>query len=370
MRVCHVINRLSSGGAQSVVQDIVRGASDIEYTICCLEASLEYELADTDIRVLNFDEQFKFDPRMLSRLFRFLQKEQFDVLHLHLPYSQVVGRVLSRVTGVDHVVSTFHSQPDNYHPVTRTLERITRPIDTVSVAVSKGVQRAHGGEASCYDGEVSDGWCTIYNGIDVERFRSNVTNADENPLRRRYDLGDAPVFLNASRYIPAKAQKDAIRAMSHVIDEYPNAMLFIIGRGPLQDELRDEVVKLGLEDNVKIPGFASGEELYAYYSVSDGFVLPSISEGFGIVLIEAMAAGIPVVATDIPGVNEVVVDGETGRIVPAKDPEQLATGMEDIVEPTNRETYAASAFRRVKAQFDIENMSASYVDLYRRVSQS
>lgn len=368
MRVCHLINRLSSGGAQSVVIDIVENSDGIDHTICCLEPSLEHDLSDDDTRVVNFDERFKFDPRAVFRLLRFLDTEQFDVLHLHLPYSQVVGRAVSLMTGPRCVVSTFHSHPENYHPVTRWLERITRPVDSASVAVSVGVQRSHDGTERVYDGGPVDGWCTIYNGIDVEAFRSRVRAVDPTSLRRRHGVGDGPVYLNASRYVREKSQRDAILAMEELVTEQPEAMLFIVGRGPLQEELQSLVDDLGLTDNVRIPGFVMGDELFEYFAASDAFILPSITEGFGIVLVEAMAASLPVVATDIPGVNEIVVDGQTGRLVPPNDPKTLAEAMVAVVEPDARREYGEAGGERARRLFDAERTVGNYVDLYRNLA--
>ena len=368
MKVCHVINRLSSGGAQQVVCDIVRNAPNVEHTICCLEPSLSCDLEGVNARIVELSGRFKFDPLMMIRFRQFVNNNSFDVLHLHLPYSQIVGRTISTITGVNRIVSTFHSPPEKFHPLTRTLERITRPRDTVSVAVSKGVQRANTSNACVYTGGDPGQWCTIFNGIDVEAFNSKVNREDTNSLEEKYEISDGPVFLNVSRYIPEKSQRDAIDAMVHVVDEYPSATLFIAGRGPLKNDLRQRVADRGLEDNVKVPGFVSQEELYAHYSLSDAFVLSSVSEGFGIVLIEAMAARLPVVATDIPGVNEVVSDGETGRIVPPRSPKSLAAALLKVVETEEQcAAYGAAGYDRALRLFDARTMADSYTQIYEHV---
>jgi glycosyltransferase involved in cell wall biosynthesis len=370
MKICFLINQLAPGGAPTLLLDIIRHTDDanIEYTVCFIEGddTLVPDFKDAGARVVDFGAVFKFDPRALARMARFFQQEHFDVLHAHLPYSQTLGRVFGRLGGVDHVISTQHSVPENYHPITATLERVTRPLDTKTIAISEGVEREFTGSAHQYEPGQRGQWCTIYNGVDVTGFNERVTSADTTDLESQYGIGDEPVFLNVGRYVPAKAQHDLIAAMDRVVNDYPDARLFIVGWGELEDELIEEVNERGLSENVTLTGRVPPADIHEYYALADVFVSSSRIEGLPIATLEAMASNLPVVATDIPGMHGVIEDGTTGLLVPPNDPEQLADAMVQAV--TLDEPYGTRGYDRAAATFDIRETTSSYKNIYKSVA--
>lgn len=206
-------------------------------------------------------------------------------------------------------------------------------------------------------------WCTIYNGVDVDGFRSKVEASDTTDARLQWGLGEGPVFLSVGRYISAKSQLDLIEAMKYVVYELPDAQLLIVGWGELEDELRAAVDERGLEENISITG--RQHPIHEYYRLADSFVLSSVRESFGIVLVEAMAAGLPVVATDVQGIPEIVEDGETGLLVPPRSPRQLADAMMELQDSERRERLGKAGYERARDEFDIERTVVQYVDLYR-----
>ena len=368
MNVCFLINQLAPGGAPTLLLDIVRhtdSAADVEYTVCFIEGddTLVPAFETAGARVVDFGAEFKFDPRALARMARFFRREEFDVLHAHLPYSQTVGRVLGRLGGLDAIVSTQHSAPNNYHPVTRFLERLTRPLDSRTVAVSKAVERLFTGAARAYEPGQTRQWCTIYNGLDTAEFGATVRAAETDPLRRKWDLGDGPILLNVGRYFAGKSQHTLIEAMTHVVDTVPDAQLLIVGWGELEDDLRSAVRAHGLDGTVHVTG--RGSPIHPYYRLADAFVLSSVRESFGIVLLEAMAAKLPVVATDVQGIPEVVDHGRTGLLVPPNDPKRLA---EAVVEALRTdEPFGENGYERAATEFDIRTTTTSYIELYREL---
>lgn len=370
MKVCFLINELAPAGAQTLLLDIVRNtdADDIEYTVCFIEGddSLVSDFENDDVRIVDFDAKFKFDPRTLGRMFRFFRREEFDVLHAHLPYSQTLGRVFGRVGNIEHIVSTQHNVPTNYHPITGTLERITRQLDSRTIAVSEGIERAFTGSARQYESNQSRQWCTIYNGVDVSGFNQRIMAADTTVLESQYDIGNGPVFLSVGRYVPAKAQHDLIAAMNRVVREQSDAQLFIVGWGELADELHQTVANFALESNVTITGRVSNDDLYRFYSCSDAFVSSSVREGLPIAHLEAMAAELPVVATEIPGVEEIIEHGRTGFLAPARSSSELADRMIEVVEAD--EPLGMNGYERAATMFDIGDTAAAHVKLYRELS--
>ena len=370
MHVCYLINNLRGDGAQRLVLDIIdNSGEDIRFTTCAFEKynPLEQEFREAGSNVVTFDAASKFDVRAIQRVFEYFRGADFDVLHAHLPYSQVLARVVGATGGARSVVSTQHNVPANYHPVERALERLTRPLDTTTIAVSDGVRQRFLAQSRPWETELTD-WRTIYNGIDVAQFNRGVREIDEQSARDRWGVSeDDLVYVNISRYVPAKAQTDAIRAMSGVVRSIPDARMVIAGGGQLERLLQRAVANLDLEDHVTLAGRVSDRSIYELYSIADVFVFPSIHEGFGIVLLEAMASELPVVATDIPGVRD-VVSNDTGVLVPSETPDELAKAMIRMRSPNRRRTFGKNGYRRALDAFDIDRVVDEHVRMYRTVS--
>jgi len=371
MKVCFLVNQLSPGGVASLLLDIVAHTdadADLDYTICYLEADDTHaaDFESTGVRVVNFDAEFKFDPRALWRMARFFRREEFDILHTHFPYTHVLGRVIGRLSGLTTIITTQHSVPENYHPIIGPLERITRPLDTRTVAISEGVEREFTGSAHQYEPGRSGQWCTIYNGVDVAGFNNRVGATDTTALESRYGIEDEPVFLSVGRYVPLKSQHDTIAAMEHVVQEWPDARLFLVGWGALEDDLTAAAADRGLTANVTLTGRVPHADIHEWYALADVFVMSSTIEGFGIAGVEAMAAELPVVATDVPGLRDVVTDGRTGLLVPPSAPGQLADAMVRAV--TTTEPYGVAGYERAAATFDIRRTTSSYLHLYRETA--
>ncbi|WP_336338462.1 glycosyltransferase [Haloarcula brevis] len=371
LRVCFLINKLAPDGAPTIVLNLVEQARDqpFDFTVCFFggDDTLRQDFEAAGARVVDFGavgEFPQFDPRSLPCMLRFFRQASFDVLHCHLPYSQSLGRLVGSVADIDHIVSTQHNVPANYHPIERVAERITRPLDSRTIAVSEGVQTAFTGESEVFDYGANGQWTTIPNGIDVDAFAGSVEAADGSAVHQEWGLSDSdPLFLNVARYEPQKRQETLIEAMGDVVDTAPSAHLLIVGWGSLESSLRTKVRNAGLSEAVTVTGRVP--EIHGYYAAADAFVSASAFEGLPVTILEAMAATCPVVATDIDGVREVVLDGETGRLVPPEEPTQMATAMRELTEHATRERYGAKGYDRVQNMFTVEQMVSRYTRLYR-----
>jgi len=167
-------------------------------------------------------------------------------------------------------------------------------------------------------------------------------------------MGDGPVIATAGRLVPVKDHKTLIAAFAKLRDSRP-ARLVIFGEGPLEGQLREQAKALGIEKDVLLPGYVNDPP--AFYEAADLFVLTSLSEGFGNVLIEAMEAGVPVVSTDAPhGPREILADGRYGALVPVGDSTALAAAMGEALDrPVDAATLKARA-----ADFGIDKIADRY----------
>jgi glycosyltransferase involved in cell wall biosynthesis len=149
--------------------------------------------------------------------------------------------------------------------------------------------------------------------------------------------------------------------MPDILEVLPTAQLIIVGEGPMKSELREVVRTHGLSEHVQITGRI--EDIHPYYKLADVFALASQFEGFGIVAVEAMAAGLPVVATRVDGLTEVVADGETGVLVSPGDKSELVSGLLRVLEG-NADSYGKAGRKRAEEVFGVESMVSSYDRLY------
>jgi len=365
--VCQLITALPYGGAEHMVRDLVDAIEEVEFTVGYFgaEDALVPDITATGATGKHFDEAFRFDPRAAFRLHRFLSEHHVDVLHLHLPYAQTVGRLIGSLHDVDGIVSTQHNVPSNYHPVTRTTERLTRSLDDTTVAVSQGVERAFTGTAHS-PSELGDEWCTIYNGIDVNEFARKTEAADGASVRDQLGIGpEATTFLNVGRYVPVKGQVALVRAFARSDSD---AHLAIVGHGELEDALRAEAKRRDVADSVHVTGRVP--EVHPYYAAADAFISASKAEGHPITVLEAMAAGLPVVAPDIPGVCEAVIDGETGILYPPGRSEGLVSAMSDLSDREKQHRYGTAGREHVSQHFDVDQMAETYARLYEQLYRS
>jgi glycosyltransferase involved in cell wall biosynthesis len=364
MQVCQLVNQLEPGGAQNLVLELVRHSDEISYTVCFLEddSTMANEFCDAGAEVVPLNGAFKFDPRAVRRFYDVVSEGSFDVVHTHLAYSQIVGRITARLASWTPVVSTHHTVPWNNHPVTGNLERLTRRLDAYTIAVSNGVRDGYASERLDRLWANDTQWRTILNGVDVAEFYRQAKTTDVAALRSQWDVEDKLVFVNVSRYVPQKGQLDLIKAMDILINDIPKAHLFIIGYGPLHNKLKHAVHERGLSDSITITGQI--RPIHGYYGFADAFVSSSVIEGLPLTHLEAMSAELPVIATDIPGVREVVDEGQTGRLIPPGRPDLLADAMRSLASAELRTELGKRGHEVAAARFNIDNALEQYVDLY------
>jgi glycosyltransferase involved in cell wall biosynthesis len=238
-------------------------------------------------------------------------------------------------------------------------------VDARTIAVSEGVERAFTGDSGRYKPGQHQQWCTIYNGIDTESIYNKVVHSDPQTVRKKWQVDADLIYLNISRYVEAKAQTDLIAAMADVVNTEPDSHLFLVGWGPLENRLKAAVEKNDLEEQVTVTGKVP--TVHEYYALADVFVSSSVFEGMPIAHLEAMAAGLPLVATDIPGVNEVVVPDENGFLVSPEQPTHLGEAMLALQNKDLRTRFGEASRHRAQKEFSIDETVETHLALYREL---
>jgi glycosyltransferase involved in cell wall biosynthesis len=205
----------------------------------------------------------------------------------------------------------------------------------------------------------------VYHGIEPPV--TQTLEREGQQIRRDLGIGqDAFVVGNVGRLAPQKGQRHLIAAMPLLLERVPNAHAVIAGAGDLEEYLRDLALELGAAERVHVLG--PRRDVPALMHAMDVFAMPSIWEGFGLVLLEAMAAGRPVVASRVATIPEVVLDGETGLLVPAGDPLALADALAQLAgDPEGARTMGEAGRERLRLHFSIEKMVGDTEMLYREV---
>jgi len=352
LRVVHVVSTLSIGGLEKVVLDLARHRTRDRFTmhVICLDRAgvlkPEFESLGVPVHVIGTR---GLVPTRIWRLARRLKEIKPDVLHTHNPQAHLHGAIAARLARVPLVVHTKHGRDymdGNWLAAgTRLATRWTSRI----VGVSEDAALV----ALEMDGVPADKVRVIHNGVDLDRFDVRVARPTR-PHRRAVTVG---------RLTAVKDQATLIRAVGRVVAEVPDFQLDIVGDGPARRELEMLRDSLGLTDHVHFRGYHS--RVGDFLATADFFVLSSLSEGVSLALLEAMASGLPVVATDVGGNGEVVVPGETGYLAPPNSPELLAAQMLRLADNAAEiSRMGRAARRRVTEHFNLRTVVAEYEEMY------
>jgi glycosyltransferase involved in cell wall biosynthesis len=278
------------------------------------------ELEDAGIRFLSLEMRKGLaDPRGWLNFQRWILRERPDLLHAHLPHAAWLARWSRLAAPVPLVVDTLHSSSTG--GVGRHFGyACSRWLTDHVTAVSEATAASHLAAGMVSESRLS----VVWNGIDVDRWQPDARTRLE--AREEIQVKDDFLWLAVGRLEAVKDYPCLLRAMTGTPE---STRLLVLGAGPQERQLRELAARLGLNQRVHFAGFEP--EVRRWMRAADGFVLSSRYEGLPMVLLEAGACGIPVVATDVSGTREVVVDGETGWLAPAGDPEELAKTMTKLM---------------------------------------
>jgi glycosyltransferase involved in cell wall biosynthesis len=208
---------------------------------------------------------------------------------------------------------------------------------------------------SLLEGHHSDFSC-VPNGVDIERFDVSVDDRDE--------------ILFLGRLAPKKRVSDLLQAFSRIADDVPETDLVVVGTGPKGDELRAQAQRLGIDDRVRFEGQVSDEAIPRYYRRARLFVLPSVWEGHPLTLLEAWAAELPVITSDVEGIAEFVQHEETGYLVPPRSPPELADALRyALSNPDETERWASNAYDLVTTEYSWGGVAEQTNEIYERITE-
>ncbi len=372
MKIFHLINTLSAGGAELHLLTLCRylKRQGVEVVVACLREqvkgsrSLRPDFEKEHIRVVNLQADSRYDWRFLGRIVRLLNIERPQMLHTHLPRADIAAALIHRFTRSPVFLCSVHGIYRHRwfgSWAAPLMRQAYQEADRV-IAISSAVKNWLGEDC----GVPADKVTVIHYGIEPERFVYPKMD-----LREVWKRKGQMVVGSIGRLEVGKGFDCLIHAMSIVQTYTPHAVLLIAGHDPLgySQTLQMLIDRLKLCGRVQLVGFQSDPPSFLH--ALDVFAFASHSEGFGQVVIEAMAASKPVVASGIPPLTEIVVDGETGLLVEPGDSRAFANAIIWLfTHPEEAQQMGRRGCERVQSHFSAERMLHETLSLYSALMRS
>lgn len=362
LNILHTIETSGPGGAENVLLLLVRRLDPERFRSVVVinePGWLEDQLRELGLPTVRVTWKSWCDFRLPRALARLVRERKIDLIHSHLPDQNFYACLASRLSGCPTIV-TYHGPVELSDAGTfrgwlklQLVKRTASKVVVVCDYVRDMLKNIGFPEGSL---------CRIYNGIDTSRFAAVGTGE----LRRELNIPPATLLIGMVGNVRApKGHEYFIRAARLIADQHPNTFFVISGdlHKTLAPPLFKLVSDLGLQDRIKFLGFR--EDVPRILTDLDIFVLPSTSEGFPLVVLEAMACAKPVVATRCGGAGEVVDDGRTGFMVPVADAPAIASRVGELLNQRERSASMGKAAKlRIESEFSVEGMVANYERLY------
>lgn len=368
MRIVIIIDSLKVGGAQKLVATLVSSAprEQLELTVVSLteenSSTILEQIRTAGVHVYSFPSGSLMDPNRLKRLVDFLRMEKFDLIHTHLTYANILGCLAGSYVDTP-VVTTIHStNRDNRRPLdfliaqleVLTVRQFARRIMAVGYTVADAYRNRLGGR-------IVD---VIPNGIPISEQLS-----DEIKMKLRQEISkdvSRPMLITVGRFVQVKGFEDLIDAFSLLQKRNPKPMLIMIGSGRMLNQIKKKISDMNLVDSVNCLGERS--DISHLLSIGDIYVNSSHREGLPLTILEAMMSGLPIVATAVGDVPRVVINEETGLIVPPHEPKRLALAMDQLLDaPAKIRTMGMAARLIAIREYSIDVWMERLSSLYKEV---
>ncbi len=306
------------------------------------------------------------DLRAVWRLWRLFRAERPDIVHTHTSKAGTIGRVAAWLARVQTVIHTPHGHVfyGHFGPVLSwiflQIERLLAPLTSQLIALTDAERDDH----LVRRVGTAEQWSVIPSGIDLSQFQDAQRRGRQRPAFFECPA-DAIVIGSVGWLTEIKGHRTLIEAMAQLVPSNPRLHLVLVGTGHLHDDYVALAAKLGIERHVHLVGHR--EDIPACLAGMDIFVLPSLNEGMGRALVEAMAASLPVIASRVGGVPGILEDHHTGLLVPPADPSALASAIAaQLRQPARARAMALAASQRIGSQFDVAWMVPAIEAVYAR----
>ena len=361
IKICQLITELGPAGAERCVYELSRRLDRDRFDVQVMAlrgGAVAGWLSEAGIRVTVLDIRGRWDVRGLVRLARLLREEQIDLLHAHLFHADLVARPAASLAAVPHLVHTVHTAEGRFRPWQFAYARFTAAACERIVCVSESARDFHARRSGLPPWR----YTVIHNGLDAGAFARDESSRRR--LRTEWNLGDDRVLTAyVGRLDHEKGLDLLLSATSHLAARGRPVDLVIAGDGPQRRMVENFIAHGEGGRRCRYVGFL--RDVRDILSAADMFIMPSRWEGFGLAAAEAMAASLPVIASDIPALRDLLGGGSAGLLVEPTDSVSLAEAMERLADdPPLRAAMGDAGRRRVVEAFPIEANIAAHEKLY------
>ncbi len=374
IRVCHIVTRLAVRGVPRHVIDMAVALDPERYVVQVLtghsepgEGDLWQEALDLGIAVRRIPAlqrriDLSGDVLALWQLYRYLRAYPFDIVHTHISKAGMLGRMAAHWAGVPQVLHTYHGVPLEwagsglaarlFRLCERRVSRSTSALVAVSQALKNDLLQMGIGKAKRMH--------VIYNGVHTAMLAEGIG---------AQVVSASPLLLCIGSLTQEKGLAVLLKALPELRVHFPNLGLCLVGDGPLKEDLQRLVRELNLDTCVHFVGIV--DDVRPWLAACAVLVMPSLSEGMPLAVVEAMAMGRPVIASSVGGLPEVVVEGETGLLVEPGDSHRLAQQIGSLLQkPSELRRMGANGRQRAMRHFTLERAISQLQDLYEELLQT
>ena len=357
MKVLHVIDLMSVGGAQILIKGIFERYNNPEHYLFVLRKSENLiEVNHRNVTYANAAGKYSIKP--LIELKKFIQKNDIQIIHCYLLKSQVFTWILKR-TVLPKLKIIFHELGEIFMNNSRIFKYFMKTAEkrtNLYFAVSDSTAQALHEKIGITEKKI----VTLYNYVIHENYRR------EDILKNRARLREAQNIAPSDFIIGYAGRLSYEKGPIHLINALPflsgNYKLFIAGTGPQREMLENQIEEIGLSDKVVFLGFVT--RMIDAYALFDALIIPSEHESFGLVAVEAQCMKIPVIASNVPGLNEVVIENISGLQFESKKPEDLARQISKLMSDKALQTDLAEKAYRYAMRYDIEKYYSKMMQAY------
>jgi glycosyltransferase involved in cell wall biosynthesis len=369
LRLLFVIDNLQFGGGERVFSQIINGLPPDKYEISlasCPGDKFHQAIETRHVQFYPTDFSKKLNFTLILSLSEIIKKNQIVLVHGQGARAEFFARLASRFAGNSKYVSTIAMPVEGfdvgpirkriYSLLDRFSERFVDRFLVVSDVLRDKMIRGHLIPAEKV--------IRIYNGIEVGHYLMQDRNGSRERIRNEFNIeGDTLFIASVGRLVWQKGFEYLVQAMPKVLNEFPQTKMLIVGEGPLRKDLEALAQKLRIEKHIIFADFR--KDVNDILSAINILIVPSLLEGFPMIVLEGMAMAKPIIATRIDGIKEQIVDGESGILIPPRDPDALAEAIVRLsIDKELARTLGSEGRRRVENEFTVERMVSETKKVY------
>ena len=372
---------LSLGGTEIQTLSVVKILLSMGYrvTVCCYyefdeQMAEVFRKAGANVlllRLIRPRQRFNIASAfyLVISLFSLFRQTRPEIVHVQYLAPGLLPILVARLARVPMIIATVHIAGSIvYGWKAKILLRSAAHLCSRFICVSRGVEKFWFGSSEVFNPNAVNTYrkhFTVYNAVDAPAIAEVTSAVDRAEMKERLGIDGKSVIGIVGRLAPQKGHAILLDAMPVITREYPNVVLVIIGDGPEREKLEQKASALNLDENIRWMGSQPQSNVIEFYAIMDVLVMPSLYEGFGLTAAEAMAAGVPVVGTQVEGLSEIIEDGASGYLVQPNDHRALAEALIRLLNnPAQALAMGENGRDRVNRFFSVAHFKASMIGVY------